>query len=271
MKYLTKEWYKKLNLIDLHFDLEVIAEAAYKDDDLFESLYQDEEQRFIENEKEDYNYDPRELFDKDNFEEKSDLLDFLEEKEFIDQIIEAFDNRKPFSETKTKELFAEIYQDNLDAMKKNLPAEIYNQIVDPRVYALGFCTEEIYSQVQKFSVKNNREAMQVLDDYEEAMRLQDIPESLMQRFDFRGCKISGWLSQGKDLVFTLDTEKGFTSDNRITFLDVKTILDENIVNLYWAFEELYKIESGYEVHILCDGERTAELILRCADIRIEEI
>lgn len=271
MKYLTKEWYRKSNMIGLHFDLEIIEEAAYKDDDLFESLYQDEEQQFIEDEKEDHDFDPRDLLDEKHFEEDSDLLDFLEEESFIEQLVEAFDNRPAFSEKETKELFAQFYQNNLDNIKENLPAEIYAQIADPRVFALGFCTDDVYYQVREFSVKNNRETMQVFDEYEDAMRLQNIPKVLRQRFSFQDCKIIGWLSQGKDLVLTLDNESGFTSDNRITFLDVRVLLDENILNLFWIFDELYKTEDGYEVHILCDGERTAELILRCSDIRMEEI
>ncbi|MDD4323780.1 MAG: DUF4085 family protein [Eubacteriales bacterium] len=271
MKYLTKEWYRKSELTDLHYDLEIIEEAVHKDEDLFESLYQDEEQRFIEEERDEYDYDPRELFAEDNFERKSDLVDFLEEEDFIAQLIEAFDKREPFSEARTKELFAQIYQENLSAIKENIPAEIYDQIADPRVFALGFCTGDVYDQVREFSVQNNREVMQVLDAYEEMMRAQDIPRQLKQNFGFHDCQIIGWLSQGKDLVLTLDNERGFTSDNRVTFMDVKVILDENILRLFWIYDELYKTDDGYEAHILCDGDRTAELILRCSDIRIEEI
>ncbi|NLV98287.1 MAG: DUF4085 family protein [Clostridiaceae bacterium] len=271
MKYLTKEWYRKSNLTDLHFDLAILDEAADQDDELFASLYKDEEEQFIQDEREEYDYDPRNLFAEDSFDQESDLLDFLAEEEFIEQLIESFDKRPAFSAEKTKELFAEIYQASLDAAKENLPPEIYSQIADPRVFALGFCSDEIYNLVRDFSISNNRESMQVLEDYEDMMRLQNIPRQLRQRFGFHDCKITGWLSQGKDLVLTLDTEDGFTSDNRITFLDVTVLLDENIVRLYWIYDELYKTENGYEVHILCDGDRTAELTLRCSDIRIEEI
>ncbi len=271
MKYLTKEWYKKSNLTDLHFDLEIIDEAADKDDDLFQSLYEDEEQQFVEDEREEYDYDPRNLFDEDSFDLESDLLDFLAEEEFIEQLIEQFDNREAFSEEKTKELFADLYETSLLAAKENLPPEIYSQIADPRVFALGFCTDDVYDLVRAFSIGNNRETMEVLADYEDAMHLQDIPGQLKQRFAFHDCKVTGWLSQGKDLVLTLDTEGGFTADNRVSFLDVTVLLDENIVRLYWVYDELYKTDTGYEVHILCDGDRTAELILRCSDIRIEEI
>lgn len=271
MKYLTKEWYRKSNLTDLHFNLEIIEEAADQDDELFQSLYEEAEQKFIEEEQAEYDFDPREFLDEDSFDQESDLLDFLAEEDFIEQLIENFDNRDPFSEEKAKKLFAEIYESSLVTAKEQLPPEIYSQIADPRIFALGFCTDAVYNLVRAFSVGNNRETMQVLKDYEDAMRLQDIPRQLQQRFRFHDCQITGWLSQGKDLVLTLDTEAAFTSDNRVIFLDVTVLLDENIVSLYWTCDELYKTNHGYEVHILCDGDRTAELNLLCSDIRIEEI
>ena len=69
MKYLTKEWYKISNLTDLHFDLEAIDEAADKDDDLFRSLYEDQEYQFVEEERAEHDFDPHELFDEQSYPE----------------------------------------------------------------------------------------------------------------------------------------------------------------------------------------------------------
>ncbi len=272
MKYLTKEWYKISNLTDLHFDLEAIDEAADKDDDLFRSLYEDKEYQFVEEDRAEYDFDPRELFDEGYFPEDFDMQEFLvEEAAFVEQTISDYDNREPFSEEYSKKIFAQIYDLRLKQIQEDLPKEIYKQIADPRVFALGFTTSEIYEAVRDFSVQNNRYTQKILEEYEEIARQQNIPRSLRQRLDFHDCKIIGWLTQGTDLVLTLDNEGGFTDDNRITFRDVTVLNDENILNLFWIYEELYKTKDGYEIHILCDGDRLAELSLLCSDIRIEEI
>ena len=39
----------------------------------------------------------------------------------------------------------------------------------------------------------------------------------------------------------------------------------------WIYEELYRMENGYEAHILFRaGEEMPELIIRCSDIIIEK-
>ena len=38
----------------------------------------------------------------------------------------------------------------------------------------------------------------------------------------------------------------------------------------WLYEELYRMENGYEAHILFAGEEMPEFIIRCNDIIIEE-
>lgn len=70
----------------------------------------------------------------------------------------------------------------------------------------------------------------------------------------------------------LDNEGGFTNFNKITFEAVDEIIgqDERIVDSCWIYEELYRTDSGYEAHILFHGEGMPELIIRCADIVVEQ-
>ncbi|WP_272036364.1 DUF4085 family protein [Paenibacillus sp. JJ-100] len=43
-----------------------------------------------------------------------------------------------------------------------------------------------------------------------------------------------------------------------------------MVGSYWLYQELYRIDNGYELHVLYDGENMPEWIVRCADILVEE-
>ncbi|BCN31073.1 hypothetical protein bsdtb5_23680 [Anaeromicropila herbilytica] len=68
-----------------------------------------------------------------------------------------------------------------------------------------------------------------------------------------------------------DTRGGYNNRNKITFVGSDIIKqDENIVGSYWIYDELYRMESGYEAHMLLAGEEMIELIVRCNDIIIEE-
>ena len=69
----------------------------------------------------------------------------------------------------------------------------------------------------------------------------------------------------------LDTRGGFTNFNMITFATSEIIKQEgHIVGSTWLYEELYRMENGYEAHILFAGEEMPEFIIRCNDIIIEE-
>ncbi|UUZ87205.1 DUF4085 domain-containing protein [Paenibacillus sp. P26] len=91
------------------------------------------------------------------------------------------------------------------------------------------------------------------------------------QFRFHDCRVTELVS-GKQIVMKLDTQGGFTNTNKITFDAVDEIVrqDEHIVGDYWIYDELYRTDCGYEVHILFSGEGMPELIIRCADIVAEQ-
>ncbi|WP_310139560.1 DUF4085 family protein [Paenibacillus amylolyticus] len=43
-----------------------------------------------------------------------------------------------------------------------------------------------------------------------------------------------------------------------------------MVGSYWIYDELYRTDRGYEVHVLFSGVGDPECIIRCEDIVIAE-
>ncbi|MNC63896.1 hypothetical protein D3C75_1140570 [compost metagenome] len=74
------------------------------------------------------------------------------------------------------------------------------------------------------------------------------------------------------MVIRLDTDGGFTNLNQITFVAVQVLRkDEHIAASSWLYNELYRVEDGYEVHVLLSGAAgLQELFVWCADIVVEE-
>ncbi|WP_419822957.1 DUF4085 family protein [Anoxybacterium hadale] len=71
-------------------------------------------------------------------------------------------------------------------------------------------------------------------------------------------------------VIRMDARGSFTECNKVTFQNADIIKQEpNITGSSWLYCELYRIENGYEVHILFWGEGMPELILTCSDIMME--
>ena len=152
----------------------------------------------------------------------------------------------------------------------NLPSEILEQIADIRVFSLGYCTREVMQQLKKKSVENTTEMERVLQEYREVMAKQDIPVDLRRRVQFHDCTVTEVLT-GDDLVIRFDTDGGFTNMNKLTLVAPEIIKQEGeMVGTNWLYEELYRIDNGYELHVLCDGENMPEWIIRCADILVEE-
>ncbi len=219
-----------------------------------------------------------------------------DEMALMEEAIQAFDERPPFDEKAVRRQFKENYEAMLSTVVVGLPPAIQGKIADPRVYTLGYCTAEVYELVKRWSVENLRASTMLMEQYELAMKSQALPEGLREDFGFHDCLVedvrweggSGGASDGAeageageadggegnapaDLIIDLNTDDGFTDYNRIVFRGAMVRLNEGITGKYWLYDELYRLEDSYEVHVLCVGEDLAELILTCRDIEMEEV
>ncbi|OBR64125.1 hypothetical protein A7K91_16025 [Paenibacillus oryzae] len=286
MRYLTKEWYEQCQQTGLHFGKRSHKGAYIHDDELYRRLYKRKEKAFVQLEREMYDIDPRYMLKQDgaplvplskvlNGEEisEADLIVFEmppEQREHIHQLIAAFDVRPPFDESGSQAEFRSRHEWQCESAFHSLPAELSSRIADKRLFALGYCTNEILTELKKLSKENERKIRRVMDECNKVRQGEDIPDSIAHTFGFHDCKVTE-LVVNKNIVMRLDTKGGFTSLNKVTFKDAQIIKqDQYIEGSHWLYEELYKVDSGYEAHMLFSGEKMADLIIRCSDIVMEQ-
>lgn len=285
MKYLTKEWYELCQRTGLHFGMKVNKGASNYDEALYLQLYKRKERKFVKIQHESYNFDPRFMLEQDGctgvpidkfvtgeeINEEDIIVFYLtpEERESIQKKIDEYDVRPPFDEKRCREEFRYIQETYkiIDA-KEKLPNELIQQIADIRVYALGYCTKEVLSQLKNLSKKNEQKVNLISDDYSKAQQAENIPQNLKESFGFHDCEVTE-LIVDRNVVMRFNTRGGFTELNKITFLTSEIIKQEDhIVGSTWIYNELYRTEDGYEAHMLFQGEDMPELIVSCNDIVI---
>ena len=289
MRYLTKEWCNLCQLAGLHFGLRAHKDVRVLNESVYQRLRKRKEKAFIKQEKEIYDFNPRELFDSDGevlvradkfisgeeiLEEDTIVYEMPEEqKEHIHKLIEAYDSRGPFDIQKSSIEFENRQKMFLEDNEKKIPKDIYSQVADPRVFALGYSTKEMINQLKQISKENEKKVQSVLKDFKLAQEKENIPKNIRERFGFHDCKVKS-IEKKKDVTILLDTSGGFTEDNKIIFRDAKIIKEDTAVNgCWWIYEELYNTHNGYEAHMLFVDETNSyiELTIASKGIRVEKV
>lgn len=243
MKYLTKDWYELSQRTDLHFDMKVHNGADTFDEALYTCLYKNKENDFIKLEQEIYAF-----------------------------IHENSDDSPPFDEKKCGEEFRAAHEAAINETVAMLPRELVQQIADLRVFALGYCTQEILTHLKFLSQANKKEVNRILNAYYKTQQAENVSSSIRERFAFHDCEVTEYSVDENNVVMRFDTQGGFTDFNMITFVAPEIIKEEgDIAGSIWLYEELYRIENGYEAHMLFSAEEMHEFIVRCKDIVIEEV
>ncbi|MFE6078240.1 DUF4085 family protein [Paenibacillus sp. NPDC057886] len=124
--------------------------------------------------------------------------------------------------------------------------------------------------MKKQSAEHTKKIERVGQEYRAVMLKQNIPDDILRRVQFHDCTVTELLT-GDEVVIRFDTRGGFTNINKVTLVAPEIIKQEGeIAGSYWLYQELYRIDNGYELHVLFGGEPTPELIVRCTDILAEE-
>ncbi|MDF1618315.1 DUF4085 family protein [Petrocella sp. FN5] len=289
MRYLTKEWCNLCQLTGLHFGLRAHKDVRVLNESVYQRLRKRKEKAFLKQEKEIYDFNPRELFDADGevlvradkFISGEEILEGdtivnempEEQKEHIRKLIESYDSRGPFDIQKNSIEFENRQKMFLEDNEKKIPKDIYSQVADPRVFALGYSTKEMINQLKKISKENEKKVQSVLKDFKLAQEKENIPENIRERFGFHDCKVKSIIKK-KDVTILLDTSGGFTEDNKIIFHDAKIIKEDTAVNgCWWIYEELYNTHNGYEAHMMFVDETNSyiELTIASKSIIVEKV
>lgn len=265
MRYLTKEWYTKMQYTGLHLGLKVNKNAEEFSEKFYEELYNKTKDKYIK-----------------------DLSEFTDYEKFKKMFLESMDDSSSLKEEDIKTEFKNVNEDMFQGMsieetfdnnqhniierfKKVIPKNILNKVKDIRVLGLGYVSSEVYKLLKEYCDSNDKFVEDRFKELEKVEKEQFKNDSIdFPKISFHDCFILDVIKEKNDLIIKLDNEYGFTDKSSITFKNHNIILDENIKESNWLYNEVYKNKDGYEVHILTSvNDDLKELILECEDIIVK--
>lgn len=131
MKYFTKEWYKDTILAEMCFQIKHTSNAEKFSEKYFNSLYKAQKKWFVKNEKH----------------------------------IARF-TKTAFDPVAAESAFEASFNENLEFVKTNLPAEILEKVADVRVLAMGSASYDVTQAITRFCGQVNRRCEAVKEDYD---------------------------------------------------------------------------------------------------------
>jgi hypothetical protein len=254
---------------------EPVIDKEYSDEEI-EELYQKALDKYIEEERADYDEPPE--FD---FDEAADP----EYAEMLRKELEEYENREPFDEEEAKEEFRENYEDNLREPDGDLPDWV-REAVDPRILAMYCIPEKLYIRLAAED-KANEEKFDLLDSQveeayeemrgdlpEECEELMDTLEELEDSFglgidkagDELELKIEGWDDEGEEAVFTLRfDEVEMIEDEGVEAHAEKDEDGDTDSDCELIYSEIYIEDGRPEIHMMFDNNGLKYLTFRCEE------
>lgn len=265
MKYMTKHWYETMQKMNIYLSLKIDERASELSEDLYQELYQKEKLNTLK-----YSWSPEQVEDFiKNYDSSKNIP--------AEKLEELFKNIRATAKKRAEnvdEYFQEILEREIEMYKQKLPMDILKEIKDIRILALNYTTKEIYDKIKQFCETNKEFVEKMCSDYKrvEEEQFKDIkPAFIIESFHDSDIKTSKMLDN--DLLLELDNTGAFTDVTTVVFKSARILKQEcNLKNCWWLYEELYKIDNRYEVHILLrdeDGE-LKDLILICDDIVLKK-
>ncbi len=290
MKYFTKEWYELMQNIHYTEGFEPINKENVTEQDI-KRLYDEKLDEWIKDEKEIYDARP----------DYSDLYDALESKEFnpIDwlfvdekkrqviepatkqeviehlkaeekQDIKEYNKRKPFDAEQSKEEFNEFYKSML-AINDLLPKWAYEK-VDKRLIALGYLPKNIFNKLKEQEMANKEKYDNIEKEAMNTLYNQNISEEIYANFNFHDEVIKSFKSKDGNYIMKI-THSDFIESYIVTvvFKDATIIEQEDLKfgKSIYLYEEIYKLDYGYEVHIMYECSGLKYLTIKCSDIEFK--
>ena len=255
---------------------EPVIDKDYTDEEI-EELYQKALDKYIEEERADYDAPPV-LY----LEEAGDP----EALEFFRIETEEYENREPFDEEETAEDFEELYRDNLEDPDEDLPDWVRDE-VDPRILAMYFMPEKIYRKLSEQDAANeerfealDERADEALDDmidelpeeYEELFEtLEELEDAYVLGIEMAGdeieLKLEGCDEEGEEVVYTLRfDEVEVLEDEGVTAHPGKDEDGDTESDCELVYSEMYIEDGKPEIHMLFDNDGLKYLTFRCAEV-----
>lgn len=199
---------------------------------------------------------------------KEDIRASQYSEEYFQVLYKKEENKWNSNEYKVIE-FKDFFSDNMDMLKNNLPKSILNEVCDIRVLALNYATKEVIDKIKKFCKKNENIVQKAFDDYNKDFERQfrNCKPKFINEWGFHDCNIITFKKIDKDYHMNLDNTGSFTEINNVIFKNAKIIKQESDLNgTWWLYDEIYKTDDKYEIHVLLWKEDLIDFIIQCSDV-----
>ena len=309
MKFFTKEWYELMQRQSYTSGMKKIPDKVYTDEEI-KAFYDKDLKEEIARDRKIYNTHTRtydwedELLSVDLFTPETFLFENEETGElfhpetpeiaryYLEQARqraqEQFAARPPFDPTETIECFRDCYKAQLRYGTAHFPQWV-QESVDKRLLALNRIPESAYKRLKKEEQANRRAFDKIEAKASVVLDQQDISDELRSRFCFHDAAVlaikkvrfdvelylrkdGGWpdgTTPYVKIIFKkvqqLDREKGFS---------LRPTLDESgdlRTGCTYLYDELYRTEDGYEVHMLFWTPKSLRYLTICSkEIEVED-
>lgn len=269
MKFFTKEYQRDMGRIDIHMLMRATKKAERFDETYYQDLYKKELKNFLKEQKEICEMMEEDDFDEADWDEISvmdeegnmvSVSEFMSQEEveelrksILEEEREASEDfeMEEYDELELTNQFAENHKDEIEFLKNNLPKDILEDVADIRVLALNKVSKDLKKRIEKYCKENEKTTEKVMEDYFNYFKMieNQIPQKILDNYDFHDCEILSVKKVGDDIVFDLDNSGGFTEINKIIYRNGQMIENNLEENSYWIYDEIYKLDELYEFHI----------------------
>lgn len=223
MNYFTKEWYELCQNTSLHYSLEEEKQAETYSEEYFQQLYHNKLKELSDSQQQiASNIVGIEQFDREKVSEQ--FHDFINHKEYIE---------------------------------KALPTEILKEIADIRVFMLGKASLQVIKAVTQFCEENSKSMQRTLEEYRNYYKesSKSFDKKVVDNINFHDCYITNINQTEKALTILFDNSGGFTDIDEVIFENYKVIKQDGLLqNTWWLYDEIYKVNDKYELHVLLQNK-----------------
>lgn len=275
---MTKEWYQIIQKTDFHFNLKVSKKAEIFSEDYFKKLYKKEEKAWLQLFEEESKYKLEDIYPEEFQVEEDDELIFgtpefeKAKKEYLEmrereRLI--WENPSPFDPEKEKKFFKQSFRSNLKDLKEGVPDVILNKIADIRVLALNWASTDIKKELTAYCKANEKAMELVIKEYWKEYRKnfkKAVPD-FYENFNIHDCRIISYRKVRKDIILSLDNIGSISTINKLILKNCSVIKqDESLRGAWWLYDEIYKTNDGYELHVLLFKNDLIDFIVTVSDI-----
>lgn len=166
-------------------------------------------------------------------------------------------------------VFENIFNGYLENVKKFFDMETLNKVSDIRLLALGKVFKEEYTFIEEEIIK--KDAIQAYNKIFNQIK-DNIPNNIKDNLNLHDALITNILREKDKFTIELDCSNSLGNVKKIRFENYKILEEENnFVNGWWLYEEIYIKDNQYELHVLIDAPYEGSTKLGYFTIRAKNI